>query len=932
MQQQITRRTAGSDYTAASGTLTFAGTDGEQQPITVSITDDLLIEPSELFNIDLSNLSTALITILDNQADVNITDNDSNPGVTGISFDNDNITVNEDAGTATILVELTGAVQGGFTVDYATADNTAEAGSDYTAASGTLTFAGTDGEQQAITVNITDDNWIEPSELFNIDLSNLSTGLITILDDQANVTILDNDNMDDSAGLNFDLNEITVNEHDGTATVQVRLTGNVQGGFSVNFATSEDTAKADDYTHYAGSLNFSGTDGEMHPVTIPIVDDEWIEPTEYFWVVLSDLSTDLISIMTDRARINIIDNDVMAGNSGLRLSPESVTVNEEAGIVELEVSLTGNVQGGFTVDYRTSELEAVSDLDYSNTNGTLTFTGTDGETHTISIPITDDIIVEDPEQFELILENLSTNLIPILSSDRSVITIQDNDGNEGWPQDFTAEACDTIPDPETIVVNSSCTTEVSFNEVIEGTDDGCATEYTIRRTWTFTDCVGNTRTHEQLITVVDTVAPTFNEDLPQSRQVSCEDLPVAASLTAMDSCEGPLDVVFDEVISNQDACGTNYTITRTWTASDCAGNAITHTQVLEVRDEMAPSFVEELPQSLTVECNEVPAPISLTALDNCDTSVDVVFEETAPGDLNCADGFQITRVWTATDCSGNTISHTQVITVEPTGPITAGPYEEEVTVLCYQEVPPVPEMNFMGGCGDYQVEFTEEVEDVDSSSDYLIVRTWVVTDACGNQESFEQIIFVMQPQLEEVSFSICVEDDPVNLFDYLPEYFDQNGQFAIRQGNVTLEGSTFNPEGLEVGEYLIAYSSKAGTCEFLADFIIDVNSDCVPCTRDKIEVSETVTVNADGKNDYFEIKGVEYCPYQFDVMIFNRWGDKVYEKKNYQNDWGGYAPRNAVGSAGTVPSGTYYYIISILDTESKTRLEPVNGYIYIGAE
>ena len=47
-------------------------------------------------------------------------------------------------------LNLTGAVQGGFTVDYATADNTAEAGSDYTAASGTLTFAGTDGEQQAI--------------------------------------------------------------------------------------------------------------------------------------------------------------------------------------------------------------------------------------------------------------------------------------------------------------------------------------------------------------------------------------------------------------------------------------------------------------------------------------------------------------------------------------------------------------------------------------------------------------------------------------------------------------------------------------------------------------------------------------------------------------------------------------------------------------
>ena len=93
-----------------------------------------------------------------------------------------------------------------------------------------------------------------------------------------------------------------------------------------------------------------------------------------------------------------------------------------------------------------------------------------------------------------------------------------------------------------------------------------------------------------------------------------------------------------------------------------------------------------------------------------------------------------------------------------------------------------------------------------------------------------------------------------------------------------------------------------------------------------------MTVNQDGRNDFFEISGVEYCPYEFDVMIFNRWGDKVFEQKNYQNDWGGYAPRNAIGNAGTVPSGTYYYIISVLDTETNTRLKPVNGYIYVGAD
>ena len=181
---------AGSDYSTVTGTLTFTGNDGETQPITIPITDDTFIEPTERFLINLFNLSTSLIGINDSQATVDILDNDNNPGTTGVSFQNDAITVNEATGTATINVLLTGNVQGGFTIDYASADDTALAGSDYTAVSGTLTFVGNDGEIQPITIPISDDNVVEPTERLLVNLSNLSTALIAINDSQGTVDII----------------------------------------------------------------------------------------------------------------------------------------------------------------------------------------------------------------------------------------------------------------------------------------------------------------------------------------------------------------------------------------------------------------------------------------------------------------------------------------------------------------------------------------------------------------------------------------------------------------------------------------------------------------------------------------------------------------------------------------------------------------------
>lgn len=82
-----------------------------------------------------------------------------------------------------------------FTVDFATGDGTATAGSDYVAAQGTLSFAAGGPAAQTVTVRVTGDTAIEPSETLQVTLSNLqsASGAVTIRDGEAIGTIRNDD-------------------------------------------------------------------------------------------------------------------------------------------------------------------------------------------------------------------------------------------------------------------------------------------------------------------------------------------------------------------------------------------------------------------------------------------------------------------------------------------------------------------------------------------------------------------------------------------------------------------------------------------------------------------------------------------------------------------------------------------------------------------
>ncbi len=182
--------TAGVDYAASSLTRTIpAGS--SSATFTVLVNGDTLAEPDETFFVNVSNVTGA--TVSDGQGLGTIVNDDAQPALSI-----DDVSVNEGSSgttTATFTVSLSAASGQTVTVNYATADGTATAGSDYVARSGTLSFApGVTAQGVAVTVN--GDTAVEPNETFSVGLSGASnatiaraTGTGTILNDDAVVTI-----------------------------------------------------------------------------------------------------------------------------------------------------------------------------------------------------------------------------------------------------------------------------------------------------------------------------------------------------------------------------------------------------------------------------------------------------------------------------------------------------------------------------------------------------------------------------------------------------------------------------------------------------------------------------------------------------------------------------------------------------------------------
>jgi gliding motility-associated-like protein len=93
---------------------------------------------------------------------------------------------------------------------------------------------------------------------------------------------------------------------------------------------------------------------------------------------------------------------------------------------------------------------------------------------------------------------------------------------------------------------------------------------------------------------------------------------------------------------------------------------------------------------------------------------------------------------------------------------------------------------------------------------------------------------------------------------------------------------------------------------------------------DTVDVPNAFTPDGDGINDALVITGIEQYP-ENTLVIFNRWGNIVFEVENYKNDWTGTTNVATILGGEDLPTGTYYYLFDL----KKEGTEPLKGFIYI---
>ena len=125
----------------------------------------------------------------------------SGPGT--ISFNPAAHSAGESAGSVTLTAIRTGGVTGAVGASYATSNGSATSPSDYTATSGTLSWANNDGGNKTFSVTLTNDATTESSESFTATLSS-PTGGATLGTATATITITDDDNIPLMPGLSFE--------------------------------------------------------------------------------------------------------------------------------------------------------------------------------------------------------------------------------------------------------------------------------------------------------------------------------------------------------------------------------------------------------------------------------------------------------------------------------------------------------------------------------------------------------------------------------------------------------------------------------------------------------------------------------------------------------------------------------------------------------
>jgi Ca2+-binding RTX toxin-like protein/uncharacterized protein (DUF1778 family) len=394
------------DYVATSGYLTFAP--GEMvKTVRVEMINDTVHEVSEVFGLELSSQS-ANATLARKIATATIIDNDAESGTPEVTITD--FVIDEATKEASFVITLDRPSNSVVSMNYATQNGTALAGSDYVATSGSLNFAV--GETaKTVKVTLINDTAPESSEAFNLVLSGLNGA--TTLDPVGTAIIAENDAAAVSNS-NLLVDDIVVGESQDYADFLVRLDRPNTATVKVNYGTYDGSARGYnyDYDYVATSGYLTFAPGEMvKTVRVEMINDTVHEVSEVFGLELSSQSANA-TLARKIATATIIDNDAESGTPEVTIT--DFVIDEATKEASFVITLDRPSNSVVSMNYATQNGTALAGSDYVATSGSLNFAV--GETaKTVKVTLINDTAPESSEAFNLVLSGLNgaTTLDPV---------------------------------------------------------------------------------------------------------------------------------------------------------------------------------------------------------------------------------------------------------------------------------------------------------------------------------------------------------------------------------------------------------------------------------------------------------------------------------------------------------------------------------------
>ncbi|MFT7450367.1 MAG: hypothetical protein ACI9VN_001084 [Patescibacteria group bacterium] len=331
------------------------------------------------------------------------------------------ITVNEEDGTATLEICLDQTTTVSVTVDYATADASAIDDSDYNNKNATVTIPESEN-CISVTFDIVDDNDPEDTENFVVNLSNPANGNIS--DPQGTVNILDTDKEPctvDAGSMSTD--QPTVQLVNGTATITATANGdaNIPAGFNQLFVLTKGINLI--IINAGPNPSFEVTELGKYTIHSLVYDPNTLDLGIVQFGTTTGFDVNALLIQGGGAICASLD---VAGAMVIvqpSISINDITVNEEDGTATLQICLDQTTTVPVTVNYATSNAAAISGIDYEAKSAQATIPA--GETCVdVTFVIIDD---ENPEPKEPFFVNLSAPINANIGNPSGLVTILDTD-------------------------------------------------------------------------------------------------------------------------------------------------------------------------------------------------------------------------------------------------------------------------------------------------------------------------------------------------------------------------------------------------------------------------------------------------------------------------------------------------------------------------